>query len=90
MSLILTWNANPEPDVTGYNVYRSLGTGPMTLLASVPTPGYTDNAVPNTTENVGYAVTAVDKAGLESVKSVTVTKAVTAIPPTAPTGLAVQ
>jgi fibronectin type 3 domain-containing protein len=90
MKATLTWNANTEADLAGYKIYRSIGTGPMTLLASVgKVTTYVDDPLPNIDGDVGYAVTAVDTAGLESFKSATVTKAVNTVPPQAPTGLAV-
>ena len=67
----LTWIANGESDLAGYNVYRSTST-PVTKsseklngTALVTSPAYTD-----TTGTVGtpyhYAVSAVDAAGNES------------------------
>lgn len=63
----LAWDPNPEPDVIGYNVYRSTQSGAgfvkinSTLLQST---GYVDDSAP--AGAVFYVVTAVDSEGLES------------------------
>lgn len=86
----LTWNANAESDLAGYKIYRSVGTAPMTLLATVgKVTTYVDDPLPAIDGDIGYALTAYDTAGNESVRSLTVTKTVNAIPPVAPTGLVV-
>jgi flagellar hook assembly protein FlgD/fibronectin type 3 domain-containing protein len=59
----LTWNANTEPDLAGYILFRN-GTAinqPTNLIA---TPSYLDAGLP--TGNYAYTVVAVDKAGLQS------------------------
>ena len=91
LSCVLTWTANTEPDLAGYKIYRSLATGPLTLLTSVGlVTTYTDATVPNVDETVGYALTAIDTAGNESPKSVIVTKVFNVVPPQAPVGLSLQ
>ena len=43
-AVFLNWNANSEPDLTGYRVYRSQNSGgPYQLIAETATPAYTDN-----------------------------------------------
>lgn len=86
----LTWNANAEPDLAGYKVYRSVGTAPQSLLVTLgKVTTYVDDPLPAIDGDIGYALTAFDTAGNESIKSLTVTKTVNAIPPVAPSGLAV-
>jgi hypothetical protein len=91
MKNTLTWNPSPEADLAGYKVYRSVGTGPLTLLNSVPkgTTTFVDDPIPNIDGDIGYALTAIDVAGNESIKSAVVVKTVNVVPPQAPTGLAV-
>ncbi len=61
----LAWDANPEPDVAGYRVYRSLTAGgPYAPIADVPAPGYLDTGLTNGV-TYRYVVTALD-AHLES------------------------
>jgi hypothetical protein len=60
----LVWNANTEPDLAGYNVYRRTDSGPATRLNSVllQTPVFTDTtAKPG--HRYAYWVNAVDLAG---------------------------
>ena len=67
-SVSLSWAANPETDIAGYNVYRSLSAGggyvklnnaPLTAMS------YTDSTLANGTAYY-YTVSAVDKDGDES------------------------
>lgn len=70
-SVSLSWNANTEPDLSGYNVYRStISGGPYALLngALVATNAYIDNAVVNGTTHF-YVVTAVNTGAEESTNS---------------------
>jgi len=66
----LIWNANTEPDLAGYNVYRRDGEGAPHKLNSdlVRTPLYRDVAA-ETGGRYAYWVTAVDSAGNESSSS---------------------
>jgi hypothetical protein len=66
--VLLDWNNNMEPDLDGYNVYRSLtsGSGYSKLnVALVSTSDYIDNTVTNGIPYY-YVVTAVDANGHES------------------------
>ena len=81
--IALSWNTNPESDVTGYDLYRE-----GTILASVATASYTDYEVICQTPYVYYVI-ARDTAGNESTASES-TPAATAFDnaPAAPTALA--
>ncbi|MCA8972931.1 MAG: hypothetical protein KDC95_24315, partial [Planctomycetes bacterium] len=70
----LTWNDNLEPDLVGYNVYRSTtSTGPYAQLnvATVPTSMFDDMTVSNGVTYY-YVVTAVNASAQESANSVEV------------------
>jgi fibronectin type 3 domain-containing protein len=66
----LTWTASTSSNVTGYNVYRGLHGGTLTLLSggSTGTSPYTD-ATATAGTAYDYAVTAVATGGSESVRS---------------------
>jgi len=70
----LSWSISPESDLAGYRVYRSEKSGDRgELLTSelLPTPAYRDLTVrPGT--HYWYTITAVDRAGNESMPSVPV------------------
>jgi hypothetical protein len=58
----LAWNASPEPDVTGYQVYRSLiAGGPYAFLVATPSTTRVDTGLTNGVTYY-YVVTAVDAA----------------------------
>lgn len=86
----LAWTANSEPDVIGYNVYRSVtsGSGYLLLNGSLVTgTSYQDSSATNGTTYF-YVVTAFDSESLES----TFSAEVSATPadgtaPAAPSGL---
>jgi len=64
----LTWMANPEGDVDGYNVWRAtISGGPYTILNTglVVSTGFTDSSVVNNTTYF-YAITAVNSMLAES------------------------
>ncbi len=64
-SVGLNWDPSSSSGVTGYHVYRAIGTGAYTRLGTVGGLSYTDTAVASGTSYT-YAVTAVDSAGMES------------------------
>lgn len=70
-SVDLSWDANPESDLVGYNLYRSTSSFSDASSATkvnsslISTASYTDTDLTNGTEYV-YRVTAVDDAGNES------------------------
>lgn len=65
----LSWDANSEPDLAGYRVYRSVNGGAFEKISEVSEiPTYSDKAVgPGKTYR--YSVAAVDKSGNESAHS---------------------
>src|SRR5258707_5720002 len=70
-SIVLHWEGNTEPEVSGYRVYRSLTNGTaFTLLGEVMSPGFCDlsPAVINGHTNF-YQITAVTKSSQESSRS---------------------
>lgn len=81
----VTWTANTETDLAGYEVHRALGAAPLAFFQSVgKVSTFVDSTVPNVSQNVSYALKAFDLAGNRSVLSGTVTKAVDVTPPQAP------
>jgi hypothetical protein len=67
-AVTLTWNANTETDLAGYNVYRGTSAaGPFTKLNSalLTTPRYQDSSAPAVTTSY-YQVEAVDQLGNRS------------------------
>ncbi len=66
----ITWTANSEPDLAGYNVYRHSGNEPPVKINSelVKTPRFPDPQV-QPGRKYFYSVTAVDLRGNESGKS---------------------
>ena len=63
----LAWNANTEPDLAGYKVFRD---GVLLTPVPIPTPAYTDSMLIDGTYS--YTVTAVDNSGIESAPSLPV------------------
>ena len=67
----ITWNANPEPNIVGYNVYRSeVSGGAVVKLNTSPltTTSYVDTTVINYRDYY-YRVSAVDNRGKEGAMS---------------------
>jgi fibronectin type 3 domain-containing protein len=67
----LSWSINVEPDFAGYRVYRSEQPdtkGQLLTPELLPTPAYRDTSV-TPARRYWYSVTAVDRAGNESVPS---------------------
>ena len=76
----LSWNANTEPDFSGYNVYRD---GVLLTPVPIPAAAYTDSLLIDGT--YAYTVSAVDATGNESARSGAVVATVgTVVPPTGP------
>ena len=68
-SVELSWEANAEPDLAAYRVYRSVNGGAFEKIADVnDIPAYSDKAV-QSGKTYRYVVTAVDKSGNESARS---------------------
>jgi hypothetical protein len=71
-SVELSWDANTEPDLAAYRVYRSVNGGAFEKIADVnEIPTYSDKAV-QSGKAYRYAITAVDKSGNESLRSAVV------------------
>ena len=65
-TIVISWEANTEKDLAGYNVYRIVGSKPVkTNTAPVKENRYTDTQAPDS-RFIAYHVTAVDTAGNES------------------------
>ncbi len=64
----LTWTANTEADLAGYNIYRNGDTTPLNGSVPITTNSYKDLNVVNLT-TYAYQITAVDLSGNESPKS---------------------
>ncbi len=77
-SLRLNWNANTEPDLAGYKIYRARSSGAYgAAVATVP--ANTTSFVATGLERGGtyfFVITAFDSAGNESVRSAEVTAVV--------------
>jgi len=88
----LTWNANTETNLAGYNAYRQIDTGPTvklnTTLILKGTQTFVDSAI-TVDGDYKYTVTAVNTGNLESAHSAMVDKVMTVVPPAAPSGLVV-
>ena len=68
----LAWERNTEDDFAGYNVYRSVDGGEFARVAGpLDSPTYSDRAV-DAGKKYSYAVTAIDKTGNESARSMAV------------------
>jgi hypothetical protein len=69
-SVDLSWNANSETDLAGYNLYRGLEPGSLSLLQNISQPqtSYTDSDISDS-KTYYYAVSAVDDDGNESTLS---------------------
>ncbi|MBI1797101.1 MAG: hypothetical protein HYR74_08625 [Candidatus Eisenbacteria bacterium] len=75
-SVHVTWAANSEPDLNGYDVYRATAAGgPYVKLngALVSATDYLDNTIASGTAQVWYQVTALDNSGNESARSASAT-----------------
>ena len=85
----LSWNANSEPDVAGYRVYRSTTAGGGYSLLTPTLVAGTSYADPVGAEGTYYyVITAEDGPGNESTYSAEAAVTVTDVAPAAPTGLA--
>lgn len=68
-SVELSWDANTEPDLAAYRIYRSVNGGAFAKIAEVnEIPTYSDKAA-DSGKTYRYAITAVDKSGNESARS---------------------
>ena len=79
----LVWDASPDKDLAGYNVWKRVtGAGAYVRLtaAPVPEPTYTDRSVEKN-GTYEYAITSVDRTGNESAKSTAVSVVVRTVSP---------
>lgn len=68
----LQWNANSEPDLAGYAVYRALDAGgPFVRITGplVSSTTFFDNTVPDSASNAWYQLSALDDSGNESART---------------------
>ncbi len=90
----VTWNANAEPDLAGYRVYRGTSSsGPWTLISggTIVATLFDDTAVPPGATTLWYAVTALDGSNNESARGAPASVSFT-IPPSSgtPTAWAIE
>lgn len=88
----VTWAANPEKDITGYRVLRSVDGGSYSQVASGAATSYTDTSAPHS-KSLSYKVMAVRKSPLGdgTIESTSgATPAVTIPPPPEPAPGAAQ
>lgn len=64
-SVELSWDANTEPDLAGYRLYRSVPGGRPEKIADLAVPAYSDHNVEHD-KTYRYEVSAVDRTGNES------------------------
>jgi fibronectin type 3 domain-containing protein len=88
--ITLNWTANTEPDLAGYNVYRSNAANgtffKLNTASLITSPTYMDSSAPAGQASF-YRVTAVDTSGNESQPATTnATRLVDTTPPAAPAG----
>ena len=86
---VLSWNANAEPDVVGYHVYRSLtiaGSFVRVNAATVTATTYPDSGLTNGTVYY-YQVHALDGTNEGPASNTASVTPVDRIPPAAPTGV---
>ena len=79
----LTWNANTESDLAGYKLYQGTVSGQYGPPMDVGNVLTTTRTLPTLTVDQTYffALTAYDKAGNESGKSIEVSKKIVGVPP---------
>jgi hypothetical protein len=68
----VSWVANSEPDLSGYNVYRATASaGPWTKLnaSTLVANAFTDNALPGGANKLWYQASAIDQSSNESARS---------------------
>lgn len=61
----ISWQMNPEPDLTGYNVYRSINKGNFVLVTFTSNNYYDDDSLDYST-TYSYKVSAVNSSNMES------------------------
>jgi endoglucanase len=89
LSLKATWTPNTEPDMAGYNLYRTDGTRLKLNPALIPHPpvlpySFSLTVPDNSSGTMTFVLTAVDTSGNESPDSNTASKTYDLAPPAAP------
>jgi hypothetical protein len=91
LSLKATWTPNTEPDMAGYNLYRTDGTRTKInatlipfLTGTTPTAQYTFTVTVSGGGTMTFVMTAVDTANNESLDSNTASYSYDLTPPAAP------
>lgn len=77
----LAWDASPDPTVTGYKMYRSLGTNDFIAIGSGPATTLTFTTTFDTNQVSRFYVTAFNAQNIESVPSNIVTNTPVVPPP---------
>ncbi len=86
-AILISWNSNPEPDLSGYNVYRSVNKGNFVFATFTTNNYYYDDSLDYQTI-YSYKVSAINKSNLESKLSDSVfAKPVNLYPPAPPAQL---
>lgn len=92
-SIITSWNANSESDLTGYNIYRSNTPDSeyskinSLIISKTDSPSYVDTIKGKVQATYYYVVTAVDSSGNESVFSSKGDVHIDNVAPAAPKGI---
>lgn len=84
-SVKLTWVANTETDLSGYNIYMDSGSTPIGSVGVSATPTYTINSL--ATGTYSFTIEAVDKTGNKAVKSDATVVNIDITSPVKPTGI---
>ena len=90
IDVTLRWEANTEPDLAGYRIYRSATSGSGYVLAGTvlqPTTQFTDLNIPD--GKWYWVATAFDTDNLESGYSNEVTETLDSLPPAPPKNLSI-
>jgi len=94
LNLRATWTANTEPDLAGYNLYRTDGTrlkiNPALILIPAVLYNFSVTVPDNSTGTMTFVLTAVDAMGNESLDSNTASRLYDLVPPAKPIGMIIN